>query len=122
MSIDLYDEEIVAVTNLMMELNEMARRTRNTPVALRDFGKRIQDMFYKAGFIVNVDLSAAGLINPQTGRSFPPDVEILARVDDHTNTKEFDHDKKRFEVLDSKEKGEKYRGLKETVNRPRNAR
>lgn len=122
MSIDLYDREIVTVTNLMMQLNEMARNTRSTPKALRDFGLRIQDMFYQAGFVVNVDMSAAGLINPKTGRTFPPDVEILSRVDDMENLGEFDHDEKRFEVLDSKVKGEKYRGLRETVNKPRNAR
>lgn len=122
MALDMYDHEIVKVTHIMMEMNELAGQTRNTPTALRDFGKRIQDRFYQAGFVVNVDLSACGLINPKTGRTFPPDVEILARVDDKTNTKEFDHDEKRFEVLASKERGEKYRGLKERVNRPTNAR
>ena len=119
MALDLQDDEIMTVTEIMMEMNELARSTRNTPTALRDFGKRIQDRFYQAGFVVNVDLSAAGLLNPKTGRSFPPDVEIIARVEDPTNVKEFDHDRKRHAVLRSKEMGVKYDGYQGGVNQQR---
>ena len=120
--LDLYDREIAAATNVMMEMNKYASRMRNTPDNLREFGKRCQDAFYQIGLVANVDLSKCTIIDPKTGRTYPPEIQIIARVDDPGNYKEFDHDEKRFEVIDAKARGEdRYRGIREKVNKPRNS-
>lgn len=105
MAIDLYDYEVTKAIQVMMQFNEMAKRTRNTPQALKDLGMRLQEEYLKIGLVANVDLSACGIIDPKTGRTHPPDVEIVARLDDPHNVKEIDHDRKRHEILRAKELG-----------------
>jgi len=112
LSLDLYDHEIVKVANAYAACNYMAMNTRNTPEAIRELGLRIQDAFLKAGFLVNVDMAPCLILLPN-GRTSSPQVEIIGRVDDPYTDKEFDHDEKRSEVLKSRDRGEKYLGLKE---------
>ena len=116
--LDLYDWEIQKVAEAYAECQYLVANTRNTPDKVREAGLRIQDIFTKHGFLVNVDMAPCLILLPN-GRTGSPQVEIIGRVDDPYSEREFDHDEKRFEVLDSKAKGEKYRGDKERVNKPR---
>ena len=117
-SLDLYDWEIQKVADAYAECNAMAMRTRNTQAAIRELGMRIQDVFLKAGFLVNVDMAPCLIMLP-SGRTSGPSVEIIGRISDPYSEKEFDHNEKEFEVKDSVARGEKYRGDKERVNQPR---
>lgn len=120
---DLYDWEIQKAAAVYWKHHAMIQQgIPNTPAAVKEFGKRIQDDYYKAGFLVNVDMTPCAIINPSSKggvMSYPPEVEIIGYVNDPEDKQEFDHDEKRFEVLDSRSKGEKYRGDKERVNRKR---
>lgn len=115
--LDLYDWEIQNAAAAFAAANAVCAVTRSTEANIRETGKRIQDIFLKAGFLVNVDMAPCLILLPN-GRTDGPLVEIIGRVDDPYSEKEFDHDEKKFEVLDSKVKGEKYRGDKERVNKP----
>lgn len=111
MAFDQYDEEIVKIAKVYAWMNDTASRTRNTQENLQEFGKRIQDEFNKIGMLVNVDMTPAAIINPATGQGGSPIVEIIGRADDPFNEKQYDHDRKRAEVLRSREHGVKYDGL-----------
>ena len=116
--LDLYDWEIQNVAAAYAAANHLCMNTRATADNIRETGLRIQEIFVKAGFLVNVDMAPCLILKPN-GLTDSPKVEIIGRVDDPYGDKEFDHDEKGFEVRDSKQRGEKYRGDKERVNKRR---
>jgi hypothetical protein len=81
MSLDLYDWEIQNAAAAFAACNALAMETRNTPDQIRELGMRIQDIFLKAGFLVNVDMAPCLLLLPN-GRTASPQVEIIGRVND----------------------------------------
>lgn len=115
---DLYDWEIQNAAAAYAAANTLCMNTRATPNNIKEVGKRIQDLFERAGFMVSVDMGPCLILKPN-GLTDSPKVEIIGFVNDPEDTVEFDHDEKKFEVLDSKAKGEKYRGDRERVNRKR---
>lgn len=110
--IDMYDEEIVKVTNLLMEMQNKWGPRPNNQKNLAEMATEIKDRFFKLGFVVDVDLVPCIQVDA-SGKSFPPEVIVMSRVKDF----EFDHEKKGFEVKRSKTRGEKYDGLRETANK-----
>lgn len=119
-TLDLYDHEMKKIADVYGKLTALAGRMPNSKRGIEEFAKIILDEFHKAGFIVSVDMSACGIINPKTGRSHSPEIEVIGRLDDPFSMNEIDHDKRRFEVIDGNAYGEKYRGEKRTnVDRQR---
>lgn len=117
-AIDLYDFEMKKIADVYGELTVMLERgVPNTDRGIKEFTSRAADLFHKAGFIVTIDASACKLMNPKTGRSYSPEIEVVGRVEDPFSMTEIDHDKKRFEVIDANAYGEKYRGEKRSVNK-----
>lgn len=115
---DLYDWEIQKCAKAFAECSYLCANTRATINNVKEVGKRIQDIFEKQGFMVSVDMSPCLILLPN-GRTDGPKVEIIGFVNDPEDKQEFDHDEKQFEVLDSRTRGEKYRGDRERVNRKR---
>lgn len=104
---DLYDYEIMKVGKIAHELSEQFSKRTNNQMNLSELAKKAEDKFREAGFIVHVDY--APLL---TGGS--PVIEIIDRVSTTVEAKqEFDHDRKRWEVLGGNARGEKFRGEKE---------
>lgn len=108
---DLYDYEITKVGKIAYELSSMFSKKTNNQMNLSEMAKRAEDMFREAGLIARVDL----LPCIQVGGS--PVIEILGRVPTTDQAKqEFDHERKRWEVLGGNARGEKFRGEKEKYN------
>jgi len=119
-TLDLYDHEMKTVADVYAKLNVVAMRMPNTKRGIEEFAKIALDEFHKAGFIVAIDMSAVGIINPKTGRSHSPEIEVIGRIDDPFSMNEIDHDKKRFEVIDGNAYGERFRGEKrDNINKQR---
>ena len=107
---DLYDYEIMKVGKIAHELSTQFSQRTNNQMNLSELAKRAEDRFKEAGFIVHVDLAPVLM-----GGS--PAIEILGRVSTTVEAKqEFDHDRKRWEVLGGNARGEKFRGEKEKYN------
>ncbi len=104
---DLYDKDIVVVGKIWNELMQKYSHRPNTQHNLSELAKEAEDKFYQAGFIVHVDLAPVLL-----GEA--PRVDIVDRVAASIEHVEgLDHERKRHEVLDSKVRGEDFRGQKE---------
>lgn len=118
---DLYDYEMAAIGKIWVKLNQDWSRRANDRNTLQEFAKNATDEFLKAGFVVNVqwentlivvpDITAPGGVKP-----LPVTIEVLGRagINQH-NIKDagfelMDHERKRDEVLKSKERGEDFLG------------
>jgi hypothetical protein len=107
---DLYDYEIMKVGKIAKELSAEFSSKTSTQMNLSEMAKKAEDKFQSIGLKVHVDL--APVLFGQ-----PPCIEILRRIETTENAKqEFDHDRKRWEVLGANDLGEKYRGEKEKYN------
>ena len=107
---DLYDYEIMKVGKIAKEISAEFSTKTNNQFNLAEMAKKAEDRFMAAGFKVHVDLAPVLFQEP-------PIIEILSRVDTTEEAKqEFDHERKRWEVLGSKDRGELYRGEKEKYN------
>jgi hypothetical protein len=107
---DLYDYEITKVGKIAKELTDEFSKKTNTQMNLSELAKKAEDRFLSVGFKVHVDL--APVLFGQ-----PPTIEIMDRVSTTVEAKsEFDHDRKRWEVLGGNARGEKFRGEKEKYN------
>lgn len=119
---DLYDWEVAEIGKIWTDLNRDWARRANTRGNLEEFAKAANAAFLKAGFVVNVQwenslIMVPDVSSPSGMKQMPVTIEILgrapgARGTDHA-TDGFDHEKKRHEVLRSKERGEQYYGQKE---------
>lgn len=112
---DLYDYEVATIGRILKELTSRWSRTTNTKQNLQEFAKAANDMFLRAGFIVNVQWENTLIAVPDvTSRSgfkpLPITIEVLGRVQP---LDEFDHERKRREVLTANDRGEKYLGQKD---------
>jgi len=104
---DLYDYEIMKVGKIAKELVDDFSKKTNTHMNLSEMAKRAEDRFQAIGLKVHVDL--APVLFHQ-----PPCIEILGRIETTEQAKqEYDHERKRWEVLGGNSRGEKFRGEKE---------
>lgn len=107
---DLYDYEITKIGKIAYGLSEQFSKKANNQMNLSELAKKAEDQFLAAGFRVHVDYAPIIM-----GGS--PTIEILGRVVTTDEAKqEFDHDRKRWEVLGGNARGEKFRGEKEKYN------
>ena len=121
---DLYDYEIAEIGQIWNELNRDWMHKANTRGNLEEFAKTANAKFLEAGFVVNIqwenslimvpDISAPGGMS-----QMPVTIEVLGRAPgakgaEHA-TDGFDHERKRHEVLRSKERGEDFYGQKESA-------
>ena len=107
---ELYDYEIMKVGKITKELASEFSKKTNTQMNLAEMAKKAEDRFQAIGLKVHVDLAPVLFFQP-------PCIEIMGRIDTTEKAKEeFDHDRKRWEVLGGNTRGEKFRGEKETYN------
>lgn len=101
--VNLYDEELPKIGKVAFEMNklwkESARRIdladlKKTSKILGEWHSRVEDEFYKIGFIVEVDVTPIWAARP-------PEIRIADRV----KKEEFDHEKHRAEIIKSREQG-----------------
>jgi hypothetical protein len=105
---ELYDYEIMKVGKITKELASEFSKKTNTQMNLAEMAKKAEDRFQAIGLKVHVDLAPVLFYQP-------PCIEIMGRIDTTEKAKEeFDHDRKRWEVLGGNSRGEKFRGEKET--------
>ena len=114
---DLYDWEIKEIGVIWAQLQRDWGHKPNDKHTLQEFAKASNDAFLKAGFVVNVVWENTLVINPKTMQPYPIEIEVLGRapgakgVDDPTDG--FDHERKRYEVLNANTRGERFFGEKE---------
>lgn len=109
---DLYDYEIERIPPVWQKLMHEFSTKTNTRANLDELAKRAAEEFLKAGLIVEVNSAPTLIINPNTMQPGMPEIVIIGRVDSLDDA-EYDHERKRHEVLRSKERGEAYYGQKE---------
>jgi hypothetical protein len=110
---DLYDHEIARIPPIWQKLMAEFSAKPNTRANLDELAKRAAEEFIRIGLVVEVDTSGALITDPRTMRAGSPEIVILGRLpgspeDEHG----FDHERKRDEVLRSRERGEDFLGQK----------
>lgn len=107
--IDLYDEDIGVLGEIWADMQMRFSRKANTIENLAELEKRTVDECFKAGLVVRVHTSECLMgIGPVT-------IEPIGRLA-KAHDGYYDHERKRSEVLLSKDKGEKFLGEKEKHN------
>lgn len=115
---DLYDWEIKQVAVIWDQLQRDWSRKPNDKHTLQEFAKAANDAFLKAGFVVNVMWENTLVIDPKTMQAYPIEIEVLGRApgsrgaDDKVDG--FDHERKRYEVLNANVRNERFFGEKES--------
>lgn len=84
--IDLYDTEIMAIGDVLGQLNATTHHPRN----LEGFRKEVIERFGLAGFVVT-----CVVFESNESGVFLPEITVVGRVE---KLPEFDHDRQRFEV------------------------
>jgi hypothetical protein len=108
---DLYDHEIMKVGVIYRELMAKYSRKPNSRFNVEEFVKDAHDRFLKIGLVVEIGTTECLL------GIGPPSIDIVARTPGSIEDAHgLDHERKRSEVLDSKMRGEKFRGEKEQYN------
>lgn len=117
---DLYDHEIAAIGPTWQKLMTRFSRLPNTRANLQELAKVANDEFLKLGFVVNVRWENNLMVDPNTMQPYPIEIEFVGRVPGGTGLGELvegyelmDHERKRDEVLKSKDRGEAFLGQKE---------
>ncbi len=115
---DLYDWEIKEIGAIWQQLMKDWAHKPNTKSNLQEFATVSHNKFLKAGFVVNVRWENNLMVNPMTMQPYPIEIEVLGRApgargeDDAVDG--FDHERKRHEVLRSKERNEDFYGQRES--------
>lgn len=108
---DLHDYEIAQIAQIWQRLQSQFSRRVNSRQNLEEFARVAHDTFLRAGFVVNVQWENSLIINPMTMQPYPTTIEVMGRV---AEPKEgFDHERKRHEVLLSRDRNESFLGQKE---------
>jgi hypothetical protein len=109
----MYDWEIAQIGEIWKELNKDWMRRPNTKNVLQEFAKVANERFLKAGFVVNVQWENTLIMVPGVNgiKPLPITIEVLGRVNPLPDG--FDHERKRHEVLASKQRGEAFLGQKD---------
>lgn len=107
--IDLYDEDVAVLGEIWTDMQTRFSRKANSMENLAELEKRTVDECFKAGLVVRVHTSECLMgIGPVT-------IEPVGRVN-ALHDGFYDHERKRSEVLLSKDKGEEFLGQKEKHN------
>lgn len=102
---DLYDHELAEVDRIGREIARKFSHKSATRQNLEELVKYAHHKFLEIGLIVEVDTAKSLILGE------PPEVMIIGKVPGHEDHKHgFDHERKRSEVIRSKEMGEKYDG------------
>jgi len=114
---DLYDHEIAKIGPIWRKLMDEFSRKPNTRANLDELVRRATDEFLKIGLVVEVNVAPCLIFNPMTNSYNPPEIVIMGRVPGTHYEEEgvplMDHEKKRWEVIKSRERGEDFLGQKE---------
>ena len=98
-------------------MDEFSRKP-TTKENLDELQKRAQAEFFKIGLVVDVDTIPCLIVNPDTMETSPPIINIQGRVPGSKRSsleegfEMLDHEKKRFEIIESKTRNEAYLGQK----------
>lgn len=121
---DLYDFEIKEIGKIWSQLNRDWGHKPNTKKNLQEFANVAHNKFLEAGFVVNVMWENNLIINPATMQPYPIEIEVMGRVPggsglgemvvmpDGTKVELMDHERKRDQVLKSRERGEDFHDKK----------
>lgn len=113
---DLYDHEIAQIGPIWQKLMYEFSTKPNTRANLDELARRATDEFLKIGLVVEVNTTPTLIVNPTTMQPGAPEIVILGRVPgghyEENGVFMMDHEKKRDEVLKSRERGEDYLGQK----------
>lgn len=103
----LYDDEVKEIGNVVGQLVRRWSHKPNTESNLFEMEKEAVHKLFELGFVAHVDLFDAWV-------GGKPIIEIVGRVrGSQEYNYGFDHEKKGFQVVKSKERGEDYLGQKE---------
>lgn len=111
---DLHDWEIQMISQIWMALQQRWSHRPNTRQNLSEFAKVATEVFIRQGFVVNVMWeNALIMVATKTGEiePLPITIEIMGRVENPVHG--FDHERKRHEVLLSRDRNENFLGQKE---------
>jgi len=88
----------------------------NTRANLEEMAKEAHDLFLRVNLIVEIDIFPCLIVDPWTQQSGEPVISILGHVEGTRTALDpsdgFDHERKRHDVLISKERNEEFRGQK----------
>jgi hypothetical protein len=113
---DLYDHEVAKIgpiwQRLMSEFGQKPSTRRN----LEELAKRAAEEFVKIGLVVEVNTAPCLIYDVRTGTGGSPEIVIMGRVPGTEYTEDgvplFDHERKRAEVVLSRDRGEDFAGQK----------
>jgi len=108
---DLYDEEIARIPRVWQQLMAEFSKRPNTKGNLEELAKRANEEFLKIGLIVEVNTLPTLIFDPYKNEYGNPEITILGRIPGTIS--EFDHEKKGWEVVKSRDRGEDYLGQKD---------
>jgi hypothetical protein len=107
---DLYDHEVATVDRIGKEIAHKFSHRTATFENLEELVKFAHGRFLEEGFIVEVDTAKCLVLGEA------PEIMIIGKVPGHDDHKHgFDHERKRHEVLKSKDTGEKYLGQRKAM-------
>lgn len=113
---DLHDDDVARMGQVWSTINAKWAHRANTRHNLEEMAKEAHDEFLKIGLIVDVNIFPCLIVDPWTQQTGQPIISVLGHVADTKNalhpTDGFDHERKRHDVLISKERGEEFRGQK----------
>ena len=113
---DLYDHEIAKIGPIWQRLMTEFSRKPSTRKNLDELSRRAADEFLKIGLVAQVDITPCIVVNPATMETGSPVIDIVGRVPGTHYAEDgavlFDHERKRDEVLRSRERGEDFLGQK----------
>jgi hypothetical protein len=108
---DLTDHEVMQIGKIVGELVAKYGRKANTAENLDQLRDEALTRFAEAGIIATLDPAPCFY-------GEPPVVEIIGKIGgDPIEKYGFDHERKQYEVIKSKDRGEDYLGQKESYNK-----
>lgn len=114
---DLHDADIKNIGIVWREIMDKWAKRPNSRHNLEEMAKEAHDKFLKVGLIVDINTIPCLIVDPFTHQSGAPIITVLGHVEGTQHALDpsegFDHERKRHDVLKSKEIGEEYRGQKE---------
>lgn len=104
---DLQDDDIRVIGSIVGELNRKWSRKSNNQRNLMEMCKEAEEAAFKKNILIKMhltDLLVGGV----------PTLEVIGKISPSEEKYGFDHEKKRHDVLKSKERNEDFLGQKET--------
>ena len=115
---DLHDADVKNIGIVWKQIMDKWSTRANTRHNLEEMAKEAHDAFLKVGLIVDVNVFPCLIVDPWTQQTGQPIITILGHVEGTQHalhpTDDFDHERKRHDVLKANELGEDFRGQKES--------